>query len=512
MGEKAVFIVYKELMRQAFKFLIFLVLFIGLGFAFSPVRAQTPEVPKGLEGNKQQESAAGEPDLPSGLGIGSGGSGKQPGLPSGPGEEAGSVENQKPGEEKKSGKWPLSEEFEGFAELRGGMRVHDDPVHNDATLAETRLQLSCDRYIPQYLPRGRFRFTGDLLFDATVSDHDNADLEEGTGFFDLRKLWVSLTPLEFLDIRAGRQVLTWGTGNLVFLNDLFPKDYQSFFLGRDLEYLKAPSDAVRASIYSDILNLEFVYTPRFDPDRFVNGTQLSVYDPSLPGFRGEHNPMDTRVPDDWFEDDEIAVRAYRNIGAYELAAYGYKGFWKSPAGTDPATGDRIFPDLLVLGGSLRGTLGPGIGNAEFAWYHSEDDEEGTKPLVENSQVRFLAGYEQEIAADLTMGLQYYVEYMLDHDAYERSLPDGFPVRKQARQWITLDLTKELMAQSQLILSLFTFYSLSENEFYFRPKADYDFTDNWKLQAGANIFAGERTDFFGRFEENSSIYAALRYSF
>ena len=35
------------------------------------------------------------------------------------------------------------------------------------------------------------------------------------------------------DLKIGQQVLTWGTGDYVFLNDLFPKDYQSFFSGRD---------------------------------------------------------------------------------------------------------------------------------------------------------------------------------------------------------------------------------------------------------------------------------------
>jgi len=81
-----------------------------------------------------------------------------------------------------------------------------------------------------------------------------------------------------------------------------------------------------------------------------------------------------------------------------------------------------------------------------------------------------------------------------------------------RNWITVDLTKELMAQNQLVLSLFVFYSLSENDCYFRPRVTYDFTDNWKIQIGGNIFAGKQETFFGQFEENSNVYAAVRYSF
>lgn len=69
-----------------------------------------------------------------------------------------------------------------------------------------------------------------------------------------------------------------------------------------------------------------------------------------------------------------------------------------------------------------------------------------------------------------------------------------------------------MAQDQLTLSLFTFYSLDESDFYLRPRGDYEFTDDLNLQAEANLFFGGRTDFFGRFEENSNVYAAVRYSF
>ena len=53
-----------------------------------------------------------------------------------------------------------------------------------------------------------------------------------------------------LDVKLGRQVLTWGTGDLLFLNDLFPKDWVSFFAGRDDEYLKAPSNTLRATQYN----------------------------------------------------------------------------------------------------------------------------------------------------------------------------------------------------------------------------------------------------------------------
>ncbi len=35
----------------------------------------------------------------------------------------------------------------------------------------------------------------------------------------------------WLDLRLGRQIITRGVGDLVFINDVFPKDWSAFFPG-----------------------------------------------------------------------------------------------------------------------------------------------------------------------------------------------------------------------------------------------------------------------------------------
>ncbi len=476
-----------------------------------PGHAAEPALPQGLQRESDsapRQTSDDEPALPSGLDAQPS---VQPELPSGLGADAPSASAPDQPSSEQTG-WQLPPGLGGFWEVRGGARVKDDPHQDDFSLAEARLQLRYGRALTDLLPRGRFQVTGDLIFDTLDDNRGSVDLERGQGWLDLRELWLSLTPLNFLDVKAGRQVLTWGTGNLIFLNDLFPKDYQSFFLGRHLEYLKAPSDAVKASFYSDPVNLDVVYTPRFDADRYVSGERLSFFDPAAGRMRGEANPLQVQRPDTHFEDDEIALRLYRTIGAWEVAAYGYDGFWKSPSGTDRQTGRRIFPPLAGVGASVRGAVGPGIGNLETVWYHSKDDPDGNDPFVENSQLRFLAGYEMEVVTDLTMGVQYYLERMLDYDAYLGSLPPGMAVREENRQWLTLDLTQELMAQNQLVVGLFVIYATATGDAYLRPKFTYDHTDRWQFQLGANLFYGERTAFFGQFEQNSNVYAATRFSF
>jgi hypothetical protein len=390
-------------------------------------------------------------------------------------------------------------EFHGFLEGRGGLRTQDDSHESKtATLGETRLQL----HLFKALDWAKFRIKSDFLYDG-VAEGANVDLREANAIF---------TPFEFMDLKVGRQILTWGTGDYIFINDLFPKDYNSFFIGRDDEYLKAPSDALKASLYTKILNIDFVYTPRFNPDRFIDGKRLSYFNPQLGRLAGEDAVIYPRKRDEWFEDSEIAFRLYRDIESYGLALYGYNGFWKSPMGFDPQAGEATFPRLSVYGLSARGKVWKGIGNIEMGYYDSRDDRSGKDPFVPNSQFRFLAGYEQELAKDFTVGMQYYLEWMSDYGAYKRTLPPGSQAADEYRHVITLRLTKLLMYQN-LKLSLFIFYSPSDQDVYMRPNIHYRITDHWSAEAGANIFFGEKDHtFFGQFKDNTNVYLSLRWSF
>ena len=65
----------------------------------------------------------------------------------------------------------------------------------------------------------------------------------------------------------------------------------------------------------------------------------------------------------------------------------------------------------------------------------------------------------------------------------------------------------------LTLSLFVYVSPSDQDTYLRPIARYKLTDDWLLVGGGNLFYGKYDHtFFGQFENNNSLYAAVRYSF
>ena len=393
----------------------------------------------------------------------------------------------------------LPSEIHGFVEARGGVRLKDNKtISRTATIGESRLQLETS----WSLLGAQAKLKSDFYYDAVQ------EMAKG----DLREANIAFSPLEFLDLKIGRQTLTWGTGDMLFINDLFPKDWHSFFLGRDDEYLKAPSDAIKAIFFLNYFDLDAVYTPQFDPDRYITGRRISYWSDALGRSAGEDDHLDAALPDRWFRDDEIALRLYKNISGWEPALYYYNGYWKSPGGMNPYTGSATFPRLSVYGASLRGNVLKGIGNIEAGYYESKDDRRGKDPMIRNSEIRLLVGYEQEIAKDLTGAIQYYVEYMADYDDYRRTLPEGIHAKDEDRHVVTLRLTKLMMNQN-LRLSLFAYYSPTDADVYIRPKVRYKFSDRWEGEIGGNIFIGkEEHTFFGQFEENSNIYASVRFNF
>jgi hypothetical protein len=166
----------------------------------------------------------------------------------------------------------------------------------------------------------------------------------------------------------------------------------------------------------------------------------------------------------------------------------------------------------VYGASGRGTVLSGIGNVEAANYDSLDDRRGTNPFVNNSQLRVLAGYTQEVFSDFTVGFQYFLERMIHHTRFIRNVPPGGLTQDANRHTLTLRLT-QLLFQQNLQLSLFTFYVPSDGEAYLRPTARYKVSDSWTVTVGANIFTGDnQRTFFAQLEDNSNVYLRIRYSY
>ena len=382
---------------------------------------------------------------------------------------------------------------------RLGTTRHEKPASGDFLLGEERLQLQLSGTAPGG-GAGYFAKT-DFLRDET----------NAASAVDVREAYLTYAKGS-LDIRAGRQIHTWGVGDLLFINDLFPKNYAALFSGRPMEYLKTGAGSLKTSFYSDKASLDIIATPVFEPDQFPTSQNFFLFDP----FSQVTNRVEAKPRHD-LDNAELAARLYRPILGFDAALYAYRGFFRTPSMepdsmTAPTKLTIVYPRLAVYGASLQGNAVGGVLSFEAGFYDSRQDIAGTNPLIPNSQTRFLAGYQRSPWADFTAGLQYYGEYMHKYNRYEASFPAGLPKQDRLRQLLTLRLTQFLKYQTWK-LSLFSFWSPTDKDFYLIPEAACHVTDELTATVGVNVFGGANNNtFLGQLDKNDNIYLSMRYEF
>lgn len=326
------------------------------------------------------------------------------------------------------------------------------------------------------------------------------------GEAEWREAYVDYTA-ERWDLRAGRQVLTWGLGDLVFVNDVFPKDHEALLAGRPLEYLKLGVDAVKLDAYPGFAAFELVLMPDFRASRTPDPARFHRYDP-LPGV----TDRDTDTPGR----GETALRIYRDIAGVDAALYLYRGFARTPALrpdslTAPSRLRYFYPALSAYGTSLSGRAGVGVLSLEGAYYDAREDRSGNDPSVPNAQTRLLIGYQLQPIEDLTLGFQYHTERMHDYGAYRAALPTGFPAEERSSHTVTARVTQFFQHQT-LKLSVYAAYNTGTGDRFVNPELRYGFSDAIWGAVGANRFAGPASGAFGQFARDDNVYLQIRYEF
>jgi len=382
--------------------------------------------------------------------------------------------------------------FSGFVQQNTAFNTTEaNPDGRHYKWLEERVRLQLDATQGNW----RLLLKGDAAYDH-LGRGDQSELREG---------YVDYSAGNW-DLRAGRQVITWGLGDLIFVNDVFPKDHEALFSGRPLEYLKRGVDAVKFGAYPEFASFELVVAPEFRESRIPDARRFHLFDP-MPA-------LTNRVTEKPAHGD-VGLRIYRDIAGWDAAMYLYRGYQRTPSMrpdsmTAPTRITFFYPELSTYGASLSGRIGEGVASLEAAYYDSRQDRAGTDFTVPNSQTRLLAAYQLQPWEDFSLNIQYYAERMQDYDAYRDVLPAGFPVEKRTNHTLGFRATQFFLHQT---LRLSVYASRANNGDYFvNPELRYSFTDRIWGALGANVFGGQPWGQFGQLARDDNLYLQLRYEF
>lgn len=406
--------------------------------------------------------------------------------------------------------WSGFLEFEQARNISGVGAQQNDPRGVDTVLANRKLRLQAIRPFESGGWYGKI----DYFYDDVTYEHE----------FDVRELRFQYKAFEWLDVSAGRQVSTWGVGDMLFINDLFPKNWLANFQGREMDMLKDPNNSLRLTSYFYDMIFDFNYSPEFTPDKTPTGQRFGVFDPNTSMVLANRDAPNKYTPLNKnglkIKDDELALSVKKKISNHELALYFYDGLYKAPRGL--YLGNRLtayHPTLNVYGVSDEGQVGPGIFSFEAGYYDSREDRKGTNFLVENSKLKYLFGYRMDLTAQFSFAAQWYQERMLDYDQYVNSVllsnPAGFSYRKKEyHNTFTLRLTYKAM-QETLWLSLFSYLRPQDKDSFTKLEVSKKFTDTLKVTTGVNIFTGKehyRDREFGMLKDDDNVYLRVNFSF
>jgi hypothetical protein len=383
--------------------------------------------------------------------------------------------------------------FRGFIDTRWGKRSDPTPHFSDQrTLAETRIQGHANWQWQDF----QFNIKGDIYHDDII---DTTEL-------DWREVYFELPDNPNYSLRIGRQNIVWGFGDLLVVNDLFPKDYAGLYFGRDAEaeYMVQASDGVRSSIFFEDFTWDIIAV-KFRPNDIPTGKRLSFFSPFQQKIVGQQHPLNIRESDDW----SLMTRLNTKLMGKEFAIFYTDTKSLMPDSYDLDSQMNYFADLRTFGLNIRDELGSGIWAYDAA-YFDLDDESGNDPFMPNDSYRHILAYDIELASERSLGLQWYYEKRMDQSAYLTTATDTMD-RSSDYSLMTMRLTQMLLSQN-MTLSLYIFHSISQKDTYYRANLFHKFDDHWMLNIGINQITGPQQARFGQLSDNSNYFAAIRWSF
>ncbi len=311
-----------------------------------------------------------------------------------------------------------------------------------------------------------------------------------------------------VDIRLGNQIISWGRADALNPTDnLSPRNYTLLVPENDDQRLG--TTAVKVDYHLSDVTATFVYVPLF--------SQSKVPIPPQPGIT---------VTDKKPNGGSAGVKLDYVGSAIEGSVSFYDGFDLIPdlqieslsaAGLDLSLRHRRIKVLGLDGAATVGDYGLRWEGA-YTWTLKDSAD----PLRKKPFFYAVAGFDRTFDGNININLQYYLRHVTGYRDpaaipnpnlrdlavqagllfnQTRKFDNGVSMRI-ASTWLNDTLEGEIAGV----------VSLSGGDAYLKPRLIYALNDHWKARLGADIFMGEKTKFFGRLQDNSSVFLELQYNF
>ena len=351
-------------------------------------------------------------------------------------------------------------------------------------------------------------FGGSTLFVSFNATY-NALLKDRTGF-DLREAYLDHRE-EHWGFRLGRQIVIWGVADGVRITDLVSPMDMTEFLAQDYDDIRMPVSALRFFVFSDKMKLELLVVPTFEgyklPTDAKNPWSILPKDSPLPIVWEEKASR----PSLRFSNIEYGGKLSFTLPGVDFSLSALHTWNKIPVVTYRPSGTHMIvsPEYYrmgVFGGDISKPLGQFVLRGEVAF--NVDKHFSYKPLASAMEqkgfntVNYLTGIDWYAPNEWTVMAQFSSESILK---YEDQI-----AQPRHLSLLTLHVSKKLLDDT-LQLSNFTYFDINHKGWFSRFTSSYALNDYIQLSLGYDWFGGKE-GMFGRYKDNSEIWAKAKYSF
>lgn len=306
----------------------------------------------------------------------------------------------------------------------------------------------------------------------------NAILKDRSGF-QLREAYAYYSD-DHWDVRAGRQIITWGVADALRLTDIIsPMDYTEF-LAQDYDDIRIPVGALRLRYSREKWCFEAVAIP-------VSSFFELPTDDKNPWSVGPLPIGDE--PNRRLSNMEYGGRLSFFLSGIDFSFSALHTWNKMPVFCD---GIGQYRRMTMLGADVSVPVGKFVVRGEVAEYLDEAQTFGRA-----ASTNALLGIDWYAGNDWSVSAQYSHKYIASGNNRNSGLA-------------TLRISKELF-HNTLALQSFAYVDVTNGGVYNRLSADYAINDQLHATIGYDYFHADR-GMFTIYKKNSELFFKLKYSF
>ena len=307
----------------------------------------------------------------------------------------------------------------------------------------------------------------------------NAILKDRSGF-QLREAYAYYSD-DHWDVRAGRQIITWGVADALRLTDIIsPMDYTEF-LAQDYDDIRIPVGGLRLRYSREKWCAEAVAIP-------VSSFFDLPTDAENPWSVGPV-PIGSE-PKRHLSNMEYGGRLSFFLSGIDFSLSALHTWNKQPV---VCNGRGEYRRMTMLGGDVSVPVGKCVVRGEVAEYLDELQSGGARAASTNA----LVGLDWYAGNDWTLSAQYSHKYV----ALGEHRNTGISTIR-----ISMDLLHNTLA-----LQTFAYIDVTNGGVFNRLSADYALNDQMHAILGYDYFHGDSGPFVV-YKKNSELFVKLKYSF